>query len=127
MDEKRIAQLMKTLNCSREEVIEMLQEDKEIDRGAKLNELPEELQAGAKKARQAERKANAKPRVKKEDEDRRFLINHLVMALMNDVHYNLTDVASGIGKNIEVTNPERELTFEYNGKKYRLTLAIPRT
>lgn len=127
MDEKRIAQLMKTLNCSREEVIEMLQEDKEIDRGAKLNELPEELQAGAKKARQAERKANAKPRVKKEDEDRRFLIDYFVKALINEVHYSLTDVTCVNAQKVEVTNPERELTFEYNGKKYRLTLAVPRT
>lgn len=127
MDEKRIAQLMKTLNATREEVIEMLQKDKEIDRGAKLNELPDELKAGAKKARQADRKANAKPRERKTDEDKRFLINHFVMALQNDVYYNICDVESGVGHNINVTNPERELTFEYKGRKYRLTLAVPRT
>lgn len=124
MDEKRIAQLMKTLNATREEVIEMLQEDKEIDRGVKLNELPDELKAGAKKARQADRKANTKPRERKPDEDKRFLINHFVMALQND---NICDVESGVGHNINVTNPERELTFEYKGRKYRLTLAVPRT
>lgn len=116
MDEKRIAQLMKTLNATREEVIEMLQEDKEIDRGAKLNELPDELKAGAKKARQADRKASTKPRERKADEDKRFLIQHIVKSLSAEVD-----------SPINVTNVERELTFEYNGKKYRLTLAVPRT
>lgn len=116
MDEKRIAQLMKTLNATREEVIEMLQEDKEIDRGAKLNELPDELKAGAKKARQADRKANAKPRERKPDEDKRFLIQYIVNALSAEVD-----------KPIDILNPERELTFEYNGRRYRLTLAVPRT
>lgn len=117
MDEKRIAQLMKTLNATKEEVLEMLQEDKEIDRGAKLNELPEELQAGAKKARRADRKASTKPRApRKEDEDKRFLINYFVKTL-----------EESNTQEIDVTNPERELTFVYNGRKYRLTLAVPRT
>lgn len=127
MDEKRIAQLMKTLNATREEVIEMLQEDKEIDRGAKLNELPDELKAGAKKARQADRKANAKPRERKPDEDKRTLIDLFEKALINEVHYGIVDVASVNVQNVTILNPERELTFEYNGRKYRLTLAVPRT
>lgn len=127
MNEKRIAELMKTLNATREEVIEMLQEDKEIDRGAKLNELPEELKAGAKKARQADRKANAKPRAKKEDEDKRFLIDFFVKALINEVEYDETKAVHAPAHHINVTNPEREILFEYNGRKYRLTLAVPRT
>lgn len=127
MDEKRISELMKTLNATREEVIEMLQEDKEIDRGAKLYELPDDLKAGAKKARQADRKANAKPRERKPDEDKRFLIDYLIKALVNEVHCDLTEVVSVNAQGIEVTNPEREFTFEYNGRKYRLTLAVPRT
>ena len=46
----KLTNLMKTLSISKEEAEEIIQEDEEIDRGAKLHELPEELKAGAKKA-----------------------------------------------------------------------------
>ena len=55
--EEEIARLMKLTNSTREEVLDMLDCDKRIDRGEKLFELDDELKAGAKKARQAERKA----------------------------------------------------------------------
>ena len=48
--ENQIAKLMKSLGISREEAIELMEEDKRIDRGEKLYELAPELQAGAKKA-----------------------------------------------------------------------------
>ena len=47
---------MKALGMSDEEIADVLRTDKEIDRGAKLFELDPELEAGAKKARRADRK-----------------------------------------------------------------------
>ena len=41
--EEKIAKLMKSLGISREEAIELMEEDKRIDRGEKLNELDPEL------------------------------------------------------------------------------------
>jgi hypothetical protein len=53
--EEKIQKLMKSLNISREEAIDIIEEDKRIDKGEKLYELDPELEKGAKKARQADR------------------------------------------------------------------------
>lgn len=115
VNEAEIARLMKLTNSTREEVLDMLDCDKRIDRGEKLFELDEELKAGAKKARQAERKATPAKREKKEDADKQTLLNAMFQAVlpMCDTY--------------EVTNAEREFLFTYNGKKYKVTLACPRS
>ena len=48
MDEK-VAKMMRLLDISEEEAVAMLEEDKRIDRGEKLYELPPELAGSAKK------------------------------------------------------------------------------
>lgn len=90
--------------------------DKRIDQGEKLFELDPELEAGAKKARQADRKpTERKPREKKADEDKGFLLNALFSAVLP-----LCD-------SYKVENAEREFTFTYKGKKYKVVLSAPRT
>lgn len=114
--EEKILRLMKTLNEPRENIVEMLEADKKIDQGAKLFELDEELEAGAKKARQADRKANSTPRKKKEaNSEKQMLIATLENALET------------IGAECEVLNVEREFLFQFNGTKYKITLACPRS
>lgn len=113
--------LANSLKISIEEAKQVLETDKRIDRGEKLFELPPELEAGAKKARRADRKKveNIK-RERKPDEDKRDLIRYFESKL-DDAHrvdYDIND--------IRVVNPERELEFTYNGIKYRLTLMRPR-
>lgn len=117
MDLKELAQV---LNITEDEAREVQQTDKRIDRGEKLFELPPELEAGAKKARRADRKKveNVK-REKKVDNDKRELIQYLESSL-EDAYPDLD-----LG-NITITNPEREMEFTYNGIKYRLTLMRPR-
>lgn len=113
-------ELSKTLKISIPEAKEVLEMDKRIDRGEKLFELPPELEAGAKKARRADRKKveNVK-RERKPDEDKRELIQYLESSL-EDAYPDL-DL-----DDITITNPERELEFIYNGVRYRLTLMRPR-
>ena len=92
--------------------------DKEIDRGAKLYELDPELEAGAKKARQADRKpSERKPREKKQDDDKLILLEQLANAIN----------ASPIHAQCEIVNPEREFSFTYNGKKYKVIMSCPRS
>ena len=92
--------------------------DKEIDRGAKLYELDPELEAGAKKARQADRKpTERKPREKKVDVDKSILLEQLANSIG----------ASPIHAQVDIVNPEREFVFTYNGKKYKVVLSAPRT
>lgn len=115
--EKQVIALQK-LGLSESEIAEILEDDKRIDKGEKLFELSDELKKGAKKARQADRKtpATTVKRERKQDGNKRFLINFLVKTLSPEVD-----------KEIEVTNPEREFIFEYSGKKYKVTLSAPRT
>ena len=115
-----VEELAQRLNISVDEARQVQEDDKRIDRGEKLFELPPELEAGAKKARQTgTRKVAEVKRERKPDEDKRELIQYLESSL-EDAYPDLD-----LG-NITITNPEREMEFTYNGKKYRLTLACPR-
>lgn len=114
-----IQKLMTTLDISEDEARKLIEDDKRIDKGEKLFELPEELQAGAKKARQAERKTvdaygKKSIRERKADCDKSRLIEILVESLQQ-VEIIPT-----------VTNAEREMDFIYNGRKFKLTLSAPR-
>ena len=112
--EELIQNHMRILGISREEAIQLIEDDKRIDRGEKLFELPPELEKGAKKARcvaSADRKKSTAKREKKVDDDKRHLINHFTEGL----------------ENVNVLNPEREFEFFYNGKKYKLMLSVPRS
>ena len=118
MDEK-VKKLMKILNITEAEALEVIATDKEIDRGAKLFELPDELKAGAKKARQADRKTNYNfaKRERKTDNEKAFLISSMVELLEN--------VADGGA--VDVANAEREFTFFYKSRKYKVVLSCPRS
>lgn len=121
--EKQI-QALKNLGLTDEEVAKVLADDEKIDKGAKLFELPKELEQGAKKARNA---GNCKGytkstnREKKVDEDKRELIYIIKNALTNPLCGNLPV------ENLEIANPEREMTFTHNGKKYKIVLSCPRS
>lgn len=113
--EEKIQKLMKSLNISREDAIELMEEDKAIDRGEKLYELPKELQAGAKKARQADRKKTETKREKKPKPEKEEICSAMMDGLRE----------LGVGE-FEILNPEREFIFHKDGVKYKVTLACPR-
>lgn len=111
----RQKQALRKCGIPESEWAELEATDKEIDRGAKLFDLDPELEAGAKKARQADRKpTERKPREKKVDNDKRTLLELLYSELENQTE-------------IEVANPEREFSFTYNGRKYKVVLSCPRS
>lgn len=107
----KLTKLMQTLNISKEEAEEIIQEDEEIDRGAKLHELPEELKAGAKKARQADRKTPAKVnRERKVDKEKKFLLELLQAPLQN------------AGATALEMKTETEISFAFGDNRYTLKL-----
>ena len=114
--ERQIQKLMKALNISREEAIELMEEDKRIDKGEKLYELDPELEKGAKKARQADRKPTTAKREKKAKPEKVEICEGMMEGLRT----------LGV-ESFEVTNPEREFIFHHNGTKYKVTLACPRS
>lgn len=112
--------LMETLNLSETEALELQEADKRIDRGEKLFELPKELEVGAKKARQANRKPTAYSFTKKErkpDEVKLGLIELFSTVIQEQ------PACTFIG----VSNPEREFSFMWNGRKFKITLSAPRS
>ena len=118
MDEKLIAKHMKLLGCSREEAIQLIEDDKRIDKGEKLFELDPELEKGAKKARQADRKVSTTP-VKREKKAKPEKAE-ICSAMMNGLKSLGVD-------DFNITNAEREFLFVHNGTKYKVTLACPRS
>lgn len=120
-DEIRITLYMKNLDISREEAIALLRDEEEDN----LPELTAEQRKVEKEMRQADRKKETTPRKRerKPDNDKRFLIDTFVWALTTDEETSGDNVNA---ENVIITKPEREIEFNYNGNRYRLTLAKPR-
>ena len=120
--EEQIQKMMKALGISREEALEVIADDKRIDKGEKLFELSAEQEKASKQARQADRKPtvykldNEKgKRSKKANADKAFLLNELFKAILPNCD------------TYEIQNGEREFTFTYNGTKYKVVLSAPRS
>lgn len=119
-EKRKQIEALKNLGLTDEEIEDVLKADDEIDHGKKLFELPKELEEGAKKARMAGNcKGYTKPEKKEKpiDESKRTIISMLAETVEN-----ITDTGT-----VEVINPEREITFTANGKKYKIVLSCPRT
>ena len=109
---------MRKLGMTDEEIKDVLDADKRIDRGEKLFELTDEQKQAEKKARQADRTPTVykfQKRERKADEDKATLLNTLFSAILP------------ICDTYEVTNAEREFLFTYHGKKYKVVLSAPRS
>jgi hypothetical protein len=112
---------MRKQGYTEEEIADMLACDLAIDRGENLFPLDPSLEVGAKKARRADRTDTPKPRERKPNEDRQFLLRVLLKALENH-----DDEGFGTEFQSEIINPEREFLFTYNGTKYKVILSAPR-
>ncbi len=116
----QLHRIMENLDCDEETAKEIMETDKRIDKGEKLFELPEELEKGAKKARNAGNcKGYTKPtnREKKVDDTKRGLIELLTSVIAEQPACN----------SLTVDNPEREFNFLWGGKKYKIVLSCPRS
>ena len=122
--EAMIAKHMNVLGITREEAIQLIADDEEIDRMTRTSDIDGDLTAeqrkSAKKARQADRKPtvykfDTTKRKRAENTGKRFLIDEIKKCLEN----------AG-ADSLEVTNPEREIIFMSEGTKYKIVLSAPR-
>ena len=114
MTEAQIQNAMKALDLTREEAIEMLAEDEEIDHGANPHPLTPEQEKASKKARSTgTRTYTFTKRERKPDTDKRKLIKWLAECLID-----IDPI---------ITNPERQIDFHCNGRHFRIVLSAPRT
>ena len=116
---EQVQEIMKLLGCDEETAKQVLADDERIDKGEKLFEQTAEQKANSKKYRQGDRKPTVYKldrRERKADADKRKLVELL---------------ASAVGMVTEseptVTNAERQIDFEFNGRKFRIILSCPRS
>ena len=116
-DQAKLKSLL-SLGLSEDEALQVIEDDKRIDRGEKLFELTEEQKANEKKARLTGEKATTKPtkREKKIDNQKQDIISTMVGSIINV-----------FGVRVDVANEEREFAFELNGKKFKVVLSCPRS
>lgn len=119
IDEKRIAKIMKTLDISREEAIEMLADDAKVDKGADLHPLTKEQEEVARKMRKADRtptlyKWDTKKRERKPNELKREIIDDFFTFLLE----NWPETA----ENANISNIERQIDFSLGGEDFSITL-----
>ena len=111
MDEKRIAQLMKSLDCTREEAIEIIKDDEAIDAGEKLFELTDEQKKAAKQmTTTGTKKRTAVKRERKVDEDKAIVMDILTDALVDNEIL------------ITKQKTEAEMDFTFKGAEYTLKI-----
>lgn len=115
--EERIIKMMKALAITREEAIQLMEDDKRIDKGEKLFELDPELEKGAKKARQADRKVGGTVKRERKAKPEKATICSAMMDGVKDLG----------AIDFNVANPEREFTFLLDGVKYKVVLSCPRS
>ena len=117
--EEKIKSLMENLGCDYETAKQVVLDDERIDKGEKLFEQTAEQKANSKKYRQGDRKPTVyklDKRERKADADKRQLIA-LLCASVGEVADNEPTV----------TNIERQIDFEFRGRKFRVVLSAPRT
>ena len=116
--EEKIKSLMENLGCDYETAKQVVLDDERIDKGEKLFEQTAEQKANSKKYRQGDRKPTVyklDKRERKADADKRQLIA-LLCASVGEVADNEPTV----------TNIERQIDFEFRGRKFRVVLSAPR-
>ena len=106
------------LGLSPDEANQVLADDAKIEKGEKLFELTADQEKASKKARQVSKTPtvyNFQKLERKADDTKRIIIQKLVETLAPDC--DETPV---------IVNPEREIIFMWNEKKYKITLSAPR-
>lgn len=124
MNEKQIEKLMKSLGITREEAIEVIREDEEVDKGYDPHPLTKEQEKASKKARSTGEKAKDKKsapvkRERKPNEPKRWIMTQ-VRVLFEGIALN------GKVSDVALTNEERTLDFVKDGVSYTLTLTAHR-
>lgn len=117
MNEELINFQMVTLGLTREQAIDLIKNDLEIEKGKKMFELTKEQQTESKKARIVDRKPGGNNKKSNNvNEQKKFLIEEIAAALNE-----------GGAADINVTNDEREIIFNFENVKYKIVLSAPRS
>lgn len=117
LDEKKILNCMKTLGISRDDAVQMLLDDDEVDHMTP-KEVNDDLSDEQKKVVKSMKNSDTKTptaykftkRERKEDKAKSYLVGAIAEFLDDKV------------ENLEVTKAEREIVFNLNGEHFTLQL-----
>lgn len=120
--EEQITKLMKNLDLTREEALELIAEDDKIDhmKTSEVNaDLTDAQRQASKKARSSGKTTVGKTKVQREkkiDDDKIFLIQ------------TFKSLLEGLDKseNVSIENNQKIITFIYNNRKFKIDLSAPR-
>ena len=119
LKETLIEKNMRALGITRKEAEELVEDDEAVDRGEEMPwDLTAEQMKNARKAANATtRKTSTTPtkRTKKDNPDKKYLIDALFRGLPKDEIENL-----------KIVNDERSFDFTYNGVNYSVSLTAHR-
>ena len=118
-------QAMRKLGYSDFQIEEMLEDDKAIDRGEKM-----EWDLSAEEHKKAMKTANAtehkKPAVYKFDKRERKA-NMPKQEIINGIFEYLTQNCAFCPQNVTILNKERQISFDFADEKFEITLTQKRT
>lgn len=116
MNEAQVAKLMKTLGCTREEAIDIIQADSDIDHGKRVSfDLSKEDEKRAKKYANCDTHKRVKKTVeRKPDEEKEAIVAEIA---------EFFDKKSGFPtENVEIINKNRQIRFSIGENWYEITL-----
>ena len=122
--EALIEKHIKSLGCTREEAIDIIETDKIIDKGGRTPyDLPIEVEKMAMKMsavdeRKAKTADNKRGKVRAENPTKSGIIANLAEFL--------TEMSNFLCENVEITNKERQIAFKCGENAYELTLVQKR-
>lgn len=121
--EKQISLLMEKLKINREEALQLIEDDKAIDKGEKLFELSDEQKKAVKKmtnsgTRKKPFVPDLKPRERKENPTKAGIIAEIAKFLTENSQFST--------ENVEITNKERMISFRIGENAYEITLVQKR-
>ena len=119
----QVEKLMKALGISEEEALQVIEDDKAIDKGEKLFELSAEQKKVAKKYAGTGTK---KRTVYKFDTAKKKKENPVKQKIIAEIERFLNENSEICTENVQITNAERQIFFQIGSNEYELTLVQKR-
>lgn len=115
---EQVKNLMQRLGITEEEALQVIEDDKKIDKGEKLFELSAEQKKASKKATQVGTRTTTKSKKtapkRKKNNTKSLVITELEQFLVQNAQIS--------AKNIEIVSAERQISFKIGENSYSLTL-----
>lgn len=119
-----VEELMKILDCTEEEALDVIEQDKIIDKGGRTYfDFDKEKEKMAKKFANVD--THKKPTVYKWDKRQRKE-NVTKREIISELYTFLTEKSENNIENCKVTNSERQIFFKIGDKSFELTLVEKR-